>query len=190
MFTTTPLLEPLVDAKLPGCRFTPRVIKNIREDLAVFRTPVNVTAESLYMAILEIFVSRSPEKLATAVNEAESWLALVPGNLRYICVRFENSRTLLAVQKDAKIRSSDRAELHQLDEDRRFLSGTIEAELDYFDSGQIRAFNREYSATFQRARRLADRNLQRMVSKKARSHTLCWSVIRKLRRDTGGLGIG
>ncbi len=78
-----------------------------------------------------------------------------------------------------------RESLGKLDEDRRFLAGTIRAGMHYFDDRQICAFNDEYSTAFRRARRLADRNLRRLISKKARSHTLCWDVIKKLRRDTG-----
>ncbi len=83
------------------------------------------------------------------------------------------------------MRDCYRESLDRLDEDRRFLSGTIQAEMGFFNEAQIRDFNNEYSATYQRARRLADRNLQRMISKKARSHVMCWNVIKKLRRDTG-----
>ncbi len=82
-----------------------------------------------------------------------------------------------------------RDSLDKLDEDRRFLAGTIQAGMNYFDESQIRVFNDEYSAAYRRARRLADRNLRRLISKKARSHTLCWDVIKKLRRDTGELSL-
>jgi hypothetical protein len=57
--------------------------------------------------------------------------------------------------------------------------------MDYFDEAQIRDFGQEYDRAFRRARRLADRNLQRTMAKRARSHTLCWNVIKKLRRESG-----
>jgi hypothetical protein len=81
---------------------------------------------------------------------------------------------------------SFRLSLDQLDEDRRFLSGTIQAGMEYFDAAQIRDFGLVYDSAFKRARKLADRNLRRMLAKKARSHTLCWNVIKKLRRESGG----
>ncbi len=57
--------------------------------MSSFTPPDNISVESLYSAVVEIFWSRSPEKPAVVVNEAESWLSLIPGNLR--CVTYDET---------------------------------------------------------------------------------------------------
>jgi hypothetical protein len=69
--------------KPPGRRFTPRVTMNIRAAFTSFTLSGDITVESLYEAIIATFLSHSPEKPTVEVNEAESWLSLIPGNLRY-----------------------------------------------------------------------------------------------------------
>jgi hypothetical protein len=67
----------------------------------------------------------------------------------------------------------------------------IEAKRRHFETavnitaGERREFNIVYAETYKKARKMADNNLQKKIASKARSHTLCWDVIKKLRRGKG-----
>jgi hypothetical protein len=76
-------LEPLVVTKEPGRRFTPRGIANIRAALSSFGVPPGTSVDSLYDAIVDIFTTHSPVKTSARSNEAESWMNLIPSDLRY-----------------------------------------------------------------------------------------------------------
>ncbi len=65
------------------------------------------------------------------------------------------------------------------------LQSSILGNTALFSDNEVRAFNDEYSRAFKRARSLADRNLRRMTSGKARSQHLCWDVIKRLRPSPG-----
>jgi hypothetical protein len=50
---------------------------------------------------------------------------------------------------------------------------------------EIWAFSCEYTRAFMKARKTADRNLNPKISNQARSHSLCWDILKKMQRDTG-----
>ncbi len=65
------------------------------------------------------------------------------------------------------------------------LQSSILSQTDQFTDDEVRAFNTEYDRSFRRARKLADRNLRRMTSGKARSQHLCWDILKRLRPSPG-----
>jgi hypothetical protein len=72
----------LVERKAPARRFTPRVVINIRNALASNFPTGLITAEDLYEAVLSIFYRFGREKEEKPGNEGESWLNLIPADLR------------------------------------------------------------------------------------------------------------
>jgi hypothetical protein len=78
-----------------------------------------------------------------------------------------------------------RDKLERLDEDRIHLQAAIVSNSNIFSDAEVRTFNNEYATAFRKARKLADRNLKRMMSKKARSQFLCWDILKKMRPSAG-----
>ncbi len=68
--------------KQPSRRFTPRAIANIRHDMSNFQAASFQSVDSLYEAIVGVFLSRSSAKPVVPSNEAESWTNLIPAALR------------------------------------------------------------------------------------------------------------
>jgi hypothetical protein len=77
----------------------------------------------------------------------------------------------------------NREELEALDEKRRTISASMDSSA--YTMTEIRAFSCEYTRAFTKARKTADKNLNRKISNQARSHMLCWDILKKMRRDTG-----
>ncbi len=84
---------------------------------------------------------------------------------------------------------SGRNDLAILEADRQYMAESIVNQCNVFTSEEISAFFDEYTASFRRAKSTADRNMRRFTSKRARSHTTCWDVIKRLRRADGTLFI-
>jgi hypothetical protein len=84
-----------------------------------------------------------------------------------------------------RARSLFRDRLEKLEQDRVHLQASVISNQGLFSDSEVRDFNNEYYDAFRRARKLADRNLKRMMAKKARSQFLCWDVLKKLRPSAG-----
>jgi hypothetical protein len=69
------------------------------------------------------------------------------------------------------------------------LQASILGNLAYFTDNEVRVFNNEYQKAFRRACNLADQNLKRMTSGRARSQHLCWDIIKRLRPSRGSVAI-
>jgi hypothetical protein len=72
-----------------------------------------------------------------------------------------------------------------LEADRHLVAESVLNRSNLFTSEEVSNFFDTYTDSFQRAKRVADRNLKRFTSKRARSHTTCWDVIKRLRRADG-----
>jgi hypothetical protein len=83
-----------------------------------------------------------------------------------------------------------RDELERLDEQRaQYQALTVDGTSNSVSDEELKAFNDRYVKTFKKARRIADRNLRRQTSRKARSQTLCWDILKRLRPSGGNLEI-
>ncbi len=79
-----------------------------------------------------------------------------------------------------------RENLEKLDEDRAFLQAAILRGASLYSDSDVTEFNEKYASSFRRARALAERNLRRLTSRKARSQFLCWDILKRLRPSPGG----
>ncbi len=80
-----------------------------------------------------------------------------------------------------------RTTLESMEADRHHMAESIINRSNFFSHEEVSDFFDEYTESFRRAKKLADRNLNRFTSQRARSHTTCWDVIKRLRRSDGNL---
>jgi hypothetical protein len=72
-----------------------------------------------------------------------------------------------------------------MEADRHLVAESVLNQSNLFTAEEVSDFFNGYSESYRRAKRLADRNLRRFTSKRARSRTTCWDVIKRLRRADG-----
>jgi hypothetical protein len=72
-----------------------------------------------------------------------------------------------------------------MEADRHLVAESVLNQSNLFSTEEVSDFFNGYTESYRRAKRLADRNLKRFTSKRARSRTTCWDVIKRLRRADG-----
>jgi hypothetical protein len=186
-------------------------VKNIQKRLKTLSLTNPVTVESLYGAILAIFEEHGQVKRSGTPNTPESWFRFLPGPVRlaYIDTLLLYSQFylwLFLIHRDVCLllflgclraflkfifklfSTNSRDNLEKLDQDRVHLQASVIANLGIFSDSDVRSFNIEYTEAYRKARRLADRNLKRLMARKARSQFLCWDIIKRLRPSAGVCG--
>jgi hypothetical protein len=72
-----------------------------------------------------------------------------------------------------------------MEDDRHFMANSLVNQCNVYSAEEVTTFFNEYTDSYRRAKKLADRNLKRFTSRRARSHATCWDVIKRLRRANG-----
>jgi hypothetical protein len=84
---------------------------------------------------------------------------------------------------------TSRHEVERFEDDRAMVSASIVDNTGRFSQTEVQEFRESYRTFMKNTKRIASRNLDRFISKKARSRFLCWDVLKRLRSPAGSVDI-
>ncbi len=78
-----------------------------------------------------------------------------------------------------------RVEVESFEQDRILYSASVTDGTGRFSAAEVSEFRERYRAFMKKTKQKATRNLDRFISKRARSRFLCWDVLKRLRSPPG-----